>query len=88
MNSSESGSPLRFDSDIKPLFRQRDRDSMHGHFDLWSADEVRANGDAIFDALKAGSMPCDGEWPADRIALLGRWLAQGGDSGLAQGGDS
>ena len=24
MNSSESGSPLRFDSDIKPLFRQRE----------------------------------------------------------------
>lgn len=52
---------------------------MRGHFDLWSAEEVRAHGDAILSAIKAGAMPCDGAWPDDQTALLERWLAQGGE---------
>jgi hypothetical protein len=27
--------------------------------------------------LKNGSMPCDGRWPADRVALFERWLSDG-----------
>ncbi len=80
MNSVEGSTPLRFDSDIKPLFRARDRDSMRGHFDLWSSEDVRAHGDAILGALKAGTMPCDGAWPEDQITLVQRWLAQPGDT--------
>jgi hypothetical protein len=69
---------LSFSADIKPLFRQRDRDAMRGAFDLWSSDDVRAHGAAIARRLRDGSMPCDGPWPADRVDLFDRWLAADG----------
>jgi hypothetical protein len=50
------------------------------HFDLWSRDDVLANGDAILGRLKAGTMPCDGAWPAQQVSLFERWLAQGGSA--------
>ncbi len=34
---------LSFERDIRPLFRERDRESMKRHFDLWSVDDVRAH---------------------------------------------
>jgi hypothetical protein len=75
--SPGSGGQLSFASDIKPLFRDSDREAMHGAFDLWSVDDVRVHGEAIAARLQDGSMPCDGPWPQDRIALFDRWLAQG-----------
>jgi hypothetical protein len=66
--------PISFDEDIKPLFRERDRDSMKWAFDLWSHDDVAANGDAILGRLKNGSMPCDGAWPEEQIDLFQRWV--------------
>ena len=80
MSDVASNGPLRFDSDIKPLFRVRDRDSMRRLFDLWSSSDVLAQGDAIVSQLRAGTMPCDGAWADDQIKLLERWLAQGGDN--------
>jgi hypothetical protein len=69
--------PLHFDDDIKPLFRDRDRDSMRFAFDLWSLDDVSTHADAILDRLEAGTMPCDGAWPADRIAVFRGWIDAG-----------
>jgi hypothetical protein len=69
--------PLRFEQDVKPLFRERDRDSMRFAFDLWSLDDVSTNADAILDRLEAGTMPCDGAWPADRVAVFRRWIDAG-----------
>jgi hypothetical protein len=69
---------LSFERDIKPLFRERDRESMRFAFDLWSRDDVVAHGPAILERLREGTMPCDGEWPDDRIARFERWLAAGG----------
>jgi hypothetical protein len=66
-----------FDADIKPLFRQKDRDSMRGAFDLWSYADVKTHADAIGQHLKNGSMPCDGAWPPDRVELFERWVADG-----------
>jgi hypothetical protein len=66
-----------FAKDIKPLFRDKDRSSMLGRFDLWSSEDVRDNAPAILGALQRGTMPCDGRWSADDIALLARWLASG-----------
>jgi hypothetical protein len=66
-----------FERDIKPLFRDHDRDSMMRRFDLWSYDDVRANAQAILDALEAGRMPCDGAWPADRVEKFQRWTETG-----------
>lgn len=69
-----------FESDIKPLFRDRDRASMRGSFDLWSYADVVANGHAILERVADGSMPCDGAWPTERVDLFRRWL----DDGAAQ----
>jgi hypothetical protein len=68
---------LSFASDIKPLFRESDRTSMKRAFDLWSYDDVVAHGEAIAGRLKNGSMPCDGPWPEDRVALFERWFEDG-----------
>jgi hypothetical protein len=78
MATSEHG--LSFETDIKPLFRDRDRGSMRRWFDLWSYDDVVANGQAIAERLSEGSMPCDGAWPAEQVDLFRRWL----DDGAAQ----
>ena len=69
--------PLHFEEHIKPLFRERDRDSMRFAFDLWSLDDVSTHADAILDRLEAGTMPCDGAWPAERVAVFRRWIDAG-----------
>jgi hypothetical protein len=66
-----------FTKDIKPLFREKDRSSMLGRFDLWSSQDVRDNAQAILEALRGGTMPCDGPWSAEHIELFGRWIANG-----------
>jgi CDGSH-type Zn-finger protein/truncated hemoglobin YjbI len=71
------GEPVSFDAHIKPLFRDRDRQSMSFAFDLWSADEVRAHAVGILQRLRDGTMPCDGAWPAEQIAVFERWTATG-----------
>jgi CDGSH-type Zn-finger protein/truncated hemoglobin YjbI len=72
--------PVGFEQHIKPLFRERDRKSMKFAFDLWSYEDVRDNAEAILERVKAGTMPCDGQWPADWVEVLERWTR----SGLAQ----
>ncbi len=66
-----------FESQIKQLFRESDRDAMEMHFDLWSLDDVSANADAILERLRDGSMPCDSPWPEAQIDLFERWSANG-----------
>jgi hypothetical protein len=66
-----------FEKDIKPLFNERDRGSMKTQFDLWSHDDVSRNADAILQAVTSGSMPCYGQWPADQVDLLRRWVEGG-----------
>jgi hypothetical protein len=66
-----------FDRHIKPLFRERDRTSMKFAFDLWSYDDVRTHAQAILTQLKAGTMPCDGAWPAHWVEVFERWTAGG-----------
>ena len=66
-----------FDRDIKPLFRDKDRRSMLGRFDLWSHRDVHDNAPAILKVLQAGTMPCDGKWSAGDIDLFARWIASG-----------
>ncbi|MHB8233195.1 MAG: CDGSH iron-sulfur domain-containing protein [Solirubrobacteraceae bacterium] len=66
---------LSYEAHIKPLFRERDRTSMRFAFDLWSHADVSTNADAILERLKAGTMPCDGPWPGERVELFERWIA-------------
>jgi hypothetical protein len=66
-----------FEADVKPLFREKDREAMLRAFDLWSYSDVVAHGDAIAEHLANGSMPCDGAWPPERVALFQEWLKAG-----------
>jgi CDGSH-type Zn-finger protein/truncated hemoglobin YjbI len=72
-----AGEPVSFAAHVKPLFRARDRRSMQFAFDLWSYDDVSAHTDAILERLRAGTMPCDGAWPATQIQLFQRWAESG-----------
>ena len=68
---------IGFDADIKPLFREKDRDSMRRAFDLWSYADVQTHAATIAEVLKSGSMPCDGAWPPERVEVFERWVEQG-----------
>jgi CDGSH-type Zn-finger protein/truncated hemoglobin YjbI len=73
----EPGQPVSFATHIKPLFRQRDRQSMTFAFDLWSYDAVKEHAESIADRLRAGTMPCDGAWPEQKTELFQRWIDDG-----------
>jgi hypothetical protein len=64
-------------ADIKPLFRERDREAMLTHFDLWLYDDVVAHKNAILDQLAAGDMPCDAAWPTEHVELFRSWATDG-----------
>jgi CDGSH-type Zn-finger protein/truncated hemoglobin YjbI len=72
-----AGEAIKFADHIKPLFRERDRQSMRFAFDLWSHDDVAQYADAILERLQAGTMPCDGAWPEERIDAFQRWVESG-----------
>ena len=74
---SATDAPISFEHDIKPLFREHDRESMKRAFDLWSHDDVARNSDAILARLRDGTMPCDGAWPDEQVALVQRWVDAG-----------
>jgi CDGSH-type Zn-finger protein/truncated hemoglobin YjbI len=69
--------PVRFETHIKPLFRQRDRQSMKFAFDLWAFADVKQNAQAILERLSNGSMPCDGAWPEEKTDVFTRWVGTG-----------
>jgi hypothetical protein len=46
-------------------------------FDLSSYDDVRANAEAIYERLAAGSMPCDAPWPAEDVERFRTWIDNG-----------
>jgi hypothetical protein len=74
---SATAQPISFEQHIKPLFRERDRDSMKPVFDLWSHADVALNSEAILRRLREGTMPCDGAWPDEQVALFHSWVEGG-----------
>jgi hypothetical protein len=74
--STTNGS-ISFEQHIKPLFREGDRQSMKWAFDLWSHDDVAGNSGAILERLRNGTMPCDGAWPDEQIAVFQDWIEAG-----------
>jgi hypothetical protein len=38
---------------------------------------MKCLGDAILERLREGTMPCDGAWPPEHIAVFQRWIAGG-----------
>jgi hypothetical protein len=79
MESTSQGSAVSFERDVRPLFRERDRNTMIGvaEFDLWKRDDVAEHSHDILERLEDGSMPCDQAWPGDQIALFRRWVDAG-----------
>jgi hypothetical protein len=73
----KDGEPVQFEADIKPLFREKDRQSMQRHFDLGSYEDVRDHADRILDRLRSGTMPCDGAWPLEQVETFKRWVDSG-----------
>jgi hypothetical protein len=74
---STTDEPISFEQRIKPLFREGDRESMKWAFDLWSHEDVAANGDAILERLRDGTMPCDSAWSDEQIAVFQNWVEAG-----------
>jgi hypothetical protein len=66
-----------FEQHIKPLFRQRDRNSMKFAFDLWAGEDVRRHAQGILAQVTGGTMPCDGAWPAEWVSVFERWMQSG-----------
>jgi hypothetical protein len=77
MTSGDEGGTLSFTRDIRPLFRDKDRDSMLRAFDLFDYADVAGHADAIVGALRSGKMPCDGAWPAAQVEKVQQWIDTG-----------
>ena len=80
---------VTFNHDILPLFRSGDIGCMRGKgVSLddaeWmcgaagdSAFPDHSNARKVFDQLAQGSMPPDGAWPAERLAIYQQWMTDG-----------
>ena len=67
-----------FAADIKPLFRDSDRDAMVPNgIDLFDYEQVKFRADDIRARLEDGSMPCDEAWPKEWIQKFKQWIAGG-----------
>jgi hypothetical protein len=73
----QAGDRVTYERNIRRLFRDSDIQSMSFAFDLSSYDDVRANAEAIYEKLAAGSMPCDGAWPAEDVERFRTWIDSG-----------
>jgi hypothetical protein len=68
---------VSFAVDVRPLFRESDRQAMIHAFDLWDYDDVTEHADAILERLQDGSMPCDAPWAEEQVELFERWIESG-----------
>jgi hypothetical protein len=74
-----------FQSDIRPLFTERDIQGMSKAFNLGSYDDVKKHAAAIYDRIRGiggAVMPPppprgEGPWPQSRIELFAKWMADG-----------
>ena len=77
--------PISFQSDIRPLFTERDIHAMSKAFNLASYDDVKAHAANIYDRIRGiggAVMPPlppkgEGPWTQEWIELFGRWMADG-----------
>jgi len=68
-----------FATDIRPLFRDEPdvKTMKRMGLDLSSYDDVKATAEGIYARLENGTMPCDGPWPKEQVALFKRWMDEG-----------
>jgi hypothetical protein len=60
---------LLFARDVRPLFRDKERNRMLSRFDLLKYDDVNQNAVDILDAVSSGRMPCDIPWDSNKISV-------------------
>ena len=79
ISASASVSMLSYASDIRPLFRDFDLETLKRFdgIDLNSLETVRANIETLQERLQAGKLPYDGCWSSKQIVLFNRWVNQG-----------
>jgi hypothetical protein len=68
---------VSFESDIRPLFRPEDADSMSWAFDLGSYEDVKEHAEVIYERVAESSMPCDEPWPDERVQRFRDWIDAG-----------
>lgn len=68
---------MSFETDVRPLFRLEDAESMSWAFDLASYEDVKENAEAIYERLADGSMPCDEPWPDEHVQVFRDWIDAG-----------
>ena len=66
-----------FDKDIKPKFRESDRNAMAWAFDLWNYEHVAERAGTIWQKLRDGAMPCDSRWSDEDVAAFRAWMVEG-----------
>jgi len=67
-----------FSTDIRPLFRSYDVESMKPNgIDLSSYGEVKSRAGDIYSRLQAKDMPCDGGWRAENLLKFKEWMEGG-----------
>jgi hypothetical protein len=74
-----------FQTDIRPLFTERDIRAMSKAFDLGKYDDVKAHAAIIYDRIRGIGgvvMPPppprgEGPWPQSRIELFAKWISDG-----------
>jgi len=74
-----------FQTDIRPLFTERDINGMRKAFDLRSYDDVKTHAAAIYDRIRGiggAVMPPPpprgaGPWPQSQIELFAKWMTDG-----------
>ena len=73
---SDQGAPS-FERDIRPMFRDKDRQRMEFAFDLWNHLDVKENAEQILERVEDGDMPCDGAWTEEQIGRFRAWMDAG-----------
>ena len=66
-----------FATDVRPLFRDKDVQSMKSIFDLSRYQDVKDNADGILETVANGSMPCDQTWSSEQLATLRARISEG-----------
>src|SRR3954454_19487123 len=60
--------PISYATSIRPLFRDKDRNSMLNRFDLFKYEDVKVWAQRIYDQLSSQNMPCDNPWDDTKVA--------------------
>jgi hypothetical protein len=77
--AADSITKISFVSDIRPLFRDFDVETLirTRRLDLSNYDQVSARADRVLARLEAGDMPCDGPWAEKDIETFRQWISDG-----------